>query len=206
MPTPLSREQALRLMHRALDVPPTPAERDALDRALAGDPTLAAERDAWLRLRAELRADAAATTVRPGLAAEIAAAARRGPAPVIVGPWRRAAGVAAATLVAAALFGLGHASARNVTTVTAGPATHAVNEAATLDSLKKMGLSDAAADAVLEVRRDYESKRRDAVSEATRRLDREEREAIWRRLSEEDRARWRAHDPDVMPKEPAEGR
>lgn len=203
-----SFSEAERLIHRELDGLLTPEEARRLEALAAADPAVRRERAGFAFVRSALRADVASVEVRPGLAAALAEGARREPAPVVVGPWGRAAAAAAAFLVGCTLFGLGRWSVEGRPAVYAGPRVDEKNDADLRTALASLGLKPDEVEAQLEIGRRYDRLRAE-VLEGVRpnieALDREERAEKWSKLSPEARKLWRAKDPRVMPPEP-EGR
>lgn len=166
------------------------------------DPAVARERAAWDEVRAALRPTDADVHVRPGLAAEISAAVRRSPAPIVVGPWRRAASVAAAVLVGIGLFGLGRVSASESGDVVAHPREIEREEARRRDDLVGFGCDPTTVDRDLEIGRQFERRRselRENLRPELDALDRAEILAKWNNLPPEARQRWLKHDPGLVP-------
>ncbi len=179
----------------------SPADAAAFSRSVA-DPALVRERAAWDDVRAALRPDEADFHVRPGLAAEISAAVRRAPAPIVVGPWRRAASVAAAVLVGIGLFGLGRISASESGDVVAHPREIEREEALRREALSGFGCDPATIERDLAIGRDHERMRakvRESVSPSIAAIDREEILAKWNNLPAEARQRWLKQDPGLVP-------
>lgn len=192
------------LLAKELDDRLTPAERAALEAAAAADPAVAREREGWRRVRAAMAADAV-VPVRPGLAEEIAAAARRAPAPIVVGPWRRAASAAAAILLSVGVFGLGRASVREPQDVVAGGSPAQKAEAALREWYSvKLGVSDALIEEILQIDRRYERRTEEALRALQPEIDALNRARVeekWRKLPPEVRKRWLELDPRLVPPE-----